>query len=125
MIDWLVVWGVTQAVGFVFKPILEDLAKDAAKDWAKDLFKDSLKKVIRLSEKEPLDIAAGKALKEFLQLIQDELEEAGFTDEQLKTYIKPFKQFIKDKSVKEILGSAFKDDCQVLEVMNLGMKFCG
>ena len=32
MIDWLVIWGVTQGVGFVFKPILEDLAKDAAKD---------------------------------------------------------------------------------------------
>ena len=34
MFDWLALWGVTQAVGFVFKPILEDLAKDAAKDWA-------------------------------------------------------------------------------------------
>ena len=39
MLDWLAIWGVTQAVGFVFKPIFEDLAKDAAKDWAKDLLK--------------------------------------------------------------------------------------
>ncbi|MGB5959229.1 MAG: HEAT repeat domain-containing protein [Coleofasciculaceae cyanobacterium] len=119
MVDLLVAWGVTQAVGFVFKPILEDLAKDAAKDWAKDLFKDSLKNVIRLPEKEPLDIAAGKALKEFLQLIQDELEEAELTDEQLKDYIKPLKQFIKDKSVKEILGSAFKDECKSLDTKTL------
>ena len=36
MIDWLVIWGVTKGVGFVFKPILEDLAKDAAKDCIKD-----------------------------------------------------------------------------------------
>lgn len=119
MIDLLVAWGVTQAVGFVFKPILEDLAKDAAKDWAKDLFKDSLKNVIRLPEKEPLDIAAGKALKEFLQLIQDELEESDLSEAQLKTYIKPLKQFIKNKSVQEILGSAFKDDCQTLDTKTL------
>lgn len=38
--------------------------------------KDSLKNVLRLPSKEPVDIAAGKALKEFLQLVQDELEDA-------------------------------------------------
>jgi hypothetical protein len=66
MVDLLTIWGVTQAVGFVFKPILEDLAKDATKNWAKDIFKDCLKNVVRLPKKEPLEIAAGKALKEFL-----------------------------------------------------------
>ncbi|NET53259.1 MAG: hypothetical protein F6K09_32725 [Merismopedia sp. SIO2A8] len=34
MIDWLVVWGVTQATGLVFKPILEDLTTEAAKDYS-------------------------------------------------------------------------------------------
>ena len=72
MIDWLVIWGVTQAAGFVFKPILEDLAKDAAKDYAKDFFKDCLKKVIHLPEKDVLKEAYGKALKEFLQFFQQE-----------------------------------------------------
>lgn len=67
--DWLAIWGVTSAVGFVFKPILEDLAKESAKDYAKDFFKDCLKKVIQLPEKEPLKEAYGKA-KEFLQLVQ-------------------------------------------------------
>ena len=119
MVDLLIAWGVTQAVGFAFKPILEDLAKDATKDWAKDIFKDSLKNVLRLPEKEPLDIAAGEALKEFLQLVQDELEEADLSEEQLKAYTKPLKEFIKDKSVKEILGSAFNDDCQVLDTKTL------
>ena len=119
MVDFLVAWGVTQAVGFVFKPILEDLAKDAAKDWAKDLFKDSLKNVIKSPNKEPLEIAAGKAFKEFLQLLQDELEEAEVSEETIKNYIKPIKSFIKDKSAKEILGSAFKDDCQVLDTAKL------
>jgi predicted NACHT family NTPase len=119
MLDWLAVWGVTSAVGLVFKPILEDLAKDATKDWAKDLIKGCLTNVVQLPSKEPIDIAAGKALKEFLQLVQDELEDADLSEAELKKYIKPLKQFIKDKSVREILGSAFRDDCQVLDAAML------
>jgi hypothetical protein len=38
--EWMVIWGATQAAGFIFKPILEDLAKESAKDYAKDFFKD-------------------------------------------------------------------------------------
>jgi predicted NACHT family NTPase len=109
MIDWLVVWGVTQAVGFTFKPILEDLAKDATKDFTKDLFKDCLKNVLKLPSKEPLDVAAGKALKEFLQLMQQELEDAELDEQHIRQYINPLKQFIKNKFVAEILGSAFND----------------
>ncbi|MBE9130105.1 NACHT domain-containing protein, partial [Coleofasciculus sp. LEGE 07081] len=115
MVEWLAVWGVTSAVGLVFKPILEDLAKDATKDWAKDLMKDSLKNVLRLPSKEPVDIAAGKALTEFLKLVQDELEEANLSDKEIKEYTKPLKQFIHNKAVKAILGSAFNEDCQVLD----------
>ncbi|GET44194.1 signal transduction protein [Microseira wollei NIES-4236] len=119
--DLLIVWGVAQAAGFVFKPILEDLAKDATKDWAKDIFKDSLKNVLRLPSKEPLDIAAGKAIKEFLQLVQQELEDADLDEKELQPYIKPFKQFIKDKTVAEILGSAFTEDCQILDTRTLAL----
>ncbi len=54
MIDWLMIWGVTQAAGFVFKLILEDLAKESAKDYAKNFFKDCLTKVIHLPEKDVL-----------------------------------------------------------------------
>lgn len=115
VVDWLAVWGVTSAVGLVFKPILEDLAKDATKDWAKDFFKDCLKSVVRLPKKEPLEIAAGKALKEFLQLIQQELEDAELSEAELQLYTKPLKQFINNKFVKEILGSAFKDSCQFVD----------
>ena len=74
MLDWLAIWGVTQAVGFVFKPVLEDLAKDTAKDWVGDYFKKSFKNVLWLPQKEPLEIAVGKALKEFLAFVQQELE---------------------------------------------------
>ena len=74
--DFLVLWGVTQAVGFVFKPILEEVAKDAAKEYVKDFFKSCLSNVLRLPEKEPLQIATGKAMTELLKLIQQELEDA-------------------------------------------------
>ncbi len=111
MLDWLVIWGATQAVGFVFKPILEELAIDATKDWVKDLFKDNISKVVRLPSKEPLDKAAGQALKEFLQLVQEELEIVDVEEEELKEYIKPLKQFFQDKSVRETLGEAFQPGC--------------
>jgi len=115
MIDWLVVWGVTQAAGFVFKPILEDLAKDAAKDYAKDFFKDCLKKVIKLPEKDEQKEAYGKALKEFLQFFQQELDDADYQKIQIKQYIEPLKKFIEKPEVAAILGSAFEVDCLSLD----------
>ncbi|AFZ20783.1 putative NTPase (NACHT family) [Allocoleopsis franciscana PCC 7113] len=118
MVDLLVAWGVAQTVGFIFKPILEDLAKDAAKDFAKDFLKDSLKHVL-LPDKEPVNIAIGKAIKEFLQLVQQQLEVADLSEAEQKQYTEPLKQFLKNKSVKEVLGSAFKDDCQGLDTKKL------
>jgi hypothetical protein len=84
MVDWLVLWGVSQAVGVLVYPILQDLAKEGAKDFAKDFFKDSLKHVL-LREKDPRLVAAGKAIKEFSQLVQQELKfrklpEAGLSN---------------------------------------------
>jgi hypothetical protein len=73
MIDWLVVWGLTKATGLIVKPILEEFAKNSGKDFAKDFFKDALKKVIHLTELNILKEAYGKALKEFLQLMEQEL----------------------------------------------------
>ncbi|MBD1888652.1 HEAT repeat domain-containing protein [Coleofasciculus sp. FACHB-SPT9] len=118
MVDWLLVWGVSQAVGGLVYPIVQDLAKEGAKDFAKDFFKDSLKHVV-LREKDPRQVAAGKAINEFLQLVQQELKDTDVSDEQLQQYTKPLKEFLQNKSVKEILGSAFKDDCQALDTKTL------
>ncbi|MDE5118316.1 MAG: AAA family ATPase, partial [Trichodesmium sp. St2_bin2_1] len=116
MIDWLAIWGVTQGVGFVFKPILEDLAKDAAKDCIKDFFKTSLGNVIKdLTNKKPLQEAIGKATKEFLELVQQELEDADLEENQLKEYIRPFKRFLKNESVLETLGSAFDNNIKIVD----------
>ena len=98
MMDWLVLWGVTQAVGFVFKPILEDLAKDAAKDYVKDFFKSCLSNVLRFPKQEPIQIATGKAITEFLKLIQQELEDADLDNLTILQYGSSLEKFIKNKN---------------------------
>ncbi len=119
MVDWLAVWGVYTVAGFVFKDVLTPLAKGALEDYVKDFFKDSIKEFTGLLDKNTLQTAVGKALKEFLQLMQQELEDADFTLEKLQSYTKPLIIFINNKSVKEILGSAFKYDYQLIDTKTL------
>ncbi|MEH1796311.1 HEAT repeat domain-containing protein [Nostoc sp.] len=120
MLESLAMWGVTQATGLIFKPILEDLAKDAAKDWAKDLLKGIPGKILKKLKKEDIEIAAGKALKEFLQLMQQQLKvRCKLAEAEIKDYTKDIKKFISDKSVAEILGKAFDINCESLDVKTL------
>lgn len=119
MVDWLAVWGVYTVAGFVFKDVLAPLAKGALEDYVKDFFKDSIKDFRGLFERDTLQKVVGKALKEFLQLVQQELEDADLSEAELQLYIKPLKQFISNQSVKEILGSAFKEDFQYLDTRRL------
>ncbi|MEH2261189.1 HEAT repeat domain-containing protein [Nostoc sp.] len=120
MLDWLAIWGVTQAAGFIFKPILEDLAKDAAKDWAKDLLKGIPGKIFQKLKKEDIEIAAGKALKEFLQLMQQQLKvRCKLAETEIKEYTKDIHKFISDKSVTETLGKAFDINCESLDAKTL------
>ncbi|MBD2520979.1 HEAT repeat domain-containing protein [Nostoc sp. FACHB-133] len=120
MLDWLAIWGVTQAAGLIFKPILEDLAKDAAKDWAKDLLKGIPGKIFQKLKKEDIEIAAGKALKEFLQLMQQQLKvRCKLAETEIKEYTKDINKFISDKSVTEILGEAFDINCESLDAKTL------
>jgi predicted NACHT family NTPase len=115
MFDWLVIWGVTQATGLVVKPILEEFAKDTGKDFAKDFFKDALKKVIHLPEPNILKEAYGKALKEFLQLMEQELVNANCREEQIREYIQPLKQFVQREDVAATLGRAFELECRSID----------
>ncbi|MEH1955463.1 NACHT domain-containing protein, partial [Nostoc sp.] len=116
MLDWLAIWGVTQAAGLLFKPILEDLAKDAAKDWAKDLLKGIPGKIFQKLKKEDIEIAAGKALKEFLQLMQQQLKvRCKLAETEIKEYTTDIQKFLSDKSVTEILGQAFDINCESLD----------
>jgi predicted NACHT family NTPase len=120
MLDWLAMWGITQTAGLIFKPILEDLAKDAAKDWAKDLLKGIPGKIFQKLKKEDIEIAAGKALKEFLQLMQQQLKvRCKLAETEIKEYTKDIQKFISDKSVAETLGKAFDINCESLDAKTL------
>jgi hypothetical protein len=113
-IDWLIIWGVTKAAGVVVYPILEGLAQDASKDYDKDFFKDCLKNVIRLPEPDVLKEAYGKALKNFLELIQDELQGVGYTEAIIKQYVPFLKKFIDREEVAAALGMAFNVECKAI-----------
>ncbi|MDJ0581529.1 NACHT domain-containing protein [Crocosphaera sp.] len=119
MIDWLIVWGVTQAAGSVVRSVMQDLATEGAKDYGKEFFKNSLGKLLRLPEKDVQKEAYGKALKEFLEIFQQQLEMADIDDDKLEIYKKPLKIFIKDEIVKPILGDAFDINCQLLDTFTL------
>jgi HEAT repeats/NACHT domain len=113
--EWLAIWGATQLAGAIVKPILEDFAKDTGKDFAKDFFKDALKKVIHLPEPDILKEAYGKALKEFLQLMEQELVNANCREEQIKEYIEPLKQFVRREDILAALGTAFELNCKSID----------
>ncbi len=113
--EWLAIWGATQLAGAIVKPILEDFAKDTGKDFAKDFFKDALKKVIHLPEPNVLKKAYGKALKEFLQLMEQELVNANCREEQIREYIEPLKQFVRREDVAAVLGTAFELNCKSID----------
>jgi predicted hydrocarbon binding protein len=108
MVDWLIIWGAAKAAGFIVKPILEEFAKDTGKNFAKDFFKDALKKVIHLPEPNILKEAYGKALKEFLQLMEQELVNVHCREEQIREYIEPLKQFVKREDVVAALEDVWK-----------------
>ena len=110
--DLLTILGATQLAGEIVKPILEEVAKDTGKDFAKDFFKDVLKKVL---EPNILKEAYVKALKEFLQLMNQELLDANCREEQIREYIQPLKQFVLRADVAAVLGHAFELDCKSID----------
>jgi predicted NACHT family NTPase len=130
MVDFLTAWGVTSAAGLIFKPVLEDLyqelkglAKDSTEDWVKDIFKKRLSAgsstFLSRIHREPLDIAAGKAIKEFLDIVQDRLEDTGLDEEAIANYTDSIKQLLQDKSVLQALGEPFQEDRSYLDTKTL------
>jgi len=121
MIEWLAVWGGSEAVKFIAQEVIGELAKGAAEDYVKDFFKQCISNTIGgITKKEPLQKATAEAIKNFLELLEEELEDVGLDESQLEQYIKPLEQFIKNKSVLETLGSAF-DNNLILDTNKLAI----
>ena len=76
MLDWFAAWGVYSVTGFVFREVLTPLAKGTLEDYTKDFLKDCIRDFSGRFEADTLNTVVGKALKEFLVLVQQELEDA-------------------------------------------------
>jgi predicted NACHT family NTPase len=105
MLDWLAIWGV--AALSVFRPILEDIAKDVAKDAAKSYVGQCFKTVFSVIYRDPLTKATGRALKELLELIEDELIRADIDGEKLKAWVYDVRRFVNQDQVREAIASLF------------------
>ncbi|WP_229415139.1 NACHT domain-containing protein [Moorena bouillonii] len=119
MLDWLAIWGLSSAGGYLAKEVIGPLAKEALEDYTKEFFKESIKEYTGLSDQNTQTKLLRDALKEFINLVQEELENAGLSKQDVKQYTKPLKQYIKEKSIKAILGSAFKYGCEGIDTETL------
>ncbi|MCL1463287.1 NACHT domain-containing protein [Argonema galeatum] len=116
--------GIAWLTGFVFQQVLkeiklDEIAKEAAKDWLKDFFKSLPGGIYEKGRGIILPTATKKAIKQFLELVQEELQAQGLKKQEAKEYSESLILFLKDKSVREILGSAFKKDCQIIDAKAL------
>ena len=106
MVDWLIVWGVT---GLVFKPILESLAKEVAKDVAKSYVGKCFKSVFSVIHKDALAKATGLALKELLELIENELVRADKSEDEIRGYVEDVRRFIQRAAIRDAIAALFLD----------------
>lgn len=121
--DWLSIWGVQQA-GFTFLNVIKALAKEAMEEYVKDFFKDCLSDSLQGAAPESLKRAMGKAVKEFLIIVQDELEYQDLSGAEIRDYYEiPIKRFIRDDEVKPWLGRAFDPEGRPLEAEALAAKW--
>lgn len=103
MPDLLTIWLGTQAVSFVFRPILEDLAKEVAKDGAKDFCRGALKAV--LHGRDEWKQATGRAVAQFLVEFQQELIGAGVEPPGCAEYTEPLRRLTGVPEVRAALGT--------------------
>jgi len=120
MIEWLAVWGGSEAVKFIAQEVIGELAKGTAEDYVKDFFKQGISDAIGgIKNGKLLQKTTAQAIKYFLDLIQQELENAELSEGELKKYTKPLKKFIKNQSVLEVLVSAFDNNLKILDTNKL------
>ncbi|MBC6433552.1 NACHT domain-containing protein [Nostoc sp. HG1] len=122
MVEWFTLWIGQKAVGFLVKTIIsEEFVKDLVKDYAKDFFKYIFNNAVTVPLKqEPLQKVVVMALTEFLQLMQQQLKvRCKLSEAEIQNYAEDINKFIRDKSVKEILGQAFDIKCDSLDFKTL------
>ena len=111
MLEWLVTIAAAKVGEAVFEQVLK-LGQAAAEDYVKDFFKDCLKGGVALTKPEVTKKAVATALKEFLAIMTEELEDKDLSQTDIRDYYEQnLIQFVKDAAVKPLLGKAFEPDC--------------
>ncbi|MBE9198725.1 HEAT repeat domain-containing protein [Nodularia sp. LEGE 06071] len=121
IVEWFTTWVLLKGFGFLVKTIIsQDFVEELVKDYAKDFFKNVLSNAVTAPfKREPLEKAVVMALSEFLQLMQQDLEDGELSENEIKKYAQPIKKFLKHLEVKAILGNAFKNDQQTIDTSKL------
>ena len=116
------------AAGEAGKFVLEkglELGQAAAEDYVKDFFKDALKGEL-VAKPGVAKKAVGEALKAFLGLVVEELEDCEVAPAEIRNgYEKPLMAFVKDDLVKPILGGAFERECRAIDTVILAKVWAG
>lgn len=119
MLEWLLTLGAAELGKAIFEQVLK-LGQSAAEDYVKDFFKGCLQEGIAAAKPEVTKKSVAEALKAFLLLITDELEDRELSKAEIRDRYDPaLVQFIKDDAVKPILGKAFEKDCRAIDSTTL------
>ena len=115
MLEWLVTIGATELGKAIFEQGLK-LGQPAAEDYVKDFFKGCLKEGVAAAKPEVAKKAVAGALQAFLLLVAEELEDQELSKAEIRDRYDPaLIQFVKDESVKPILGQAFEKECRAID----------
>jgi len=111
-----VIGAVTVGASWLVQAFLPDMAKEAVKDYVKDFFKGWIKGAEELAKKPFAQNAVREALNAFIESFEQELKQLNLDKRQIQQYLQPLKQqFIKQPPVRQVLGSAFQENCRVLD----------
>lgn len=120
----MIVDPVSASLGWLLvPPILTELGKAALDGYVKDFFKDCIKDVEELAKKPFAQNAVLGALKDFIILLEQELERSGLDKKPIQQYLQPLKHFVKQPPVPQVLGSAFQRNCRVLNTAILAQSW--
>ena len=103
---------------FVFEEVIAPLVKGALEDYTKDMLKGIIGEAVIAAQPNVMGQAVRKALREFLEIVQDELEDCACPPLEIRDYYQvPISQFIKDDQVKTLLGKPFEEKAVNAEIL--------
>ncbi|WP_264324172.1 NACHT domain-containing protein, partial [Romeriopsis navalis] len=107
--------GVAGVAQLIFQQVLK-LGTGAAEDYVKDFFKGCLKGDLAVANPDVTKKAAASAIKEFLTIVSDELEDQELSLAEIRDrYEFNLIQFVQDDAVKPLLGKAFEKNCREID----------